>query len=209
MGRHALVDRGTALDRMVERFWLHGYDATSIDDLLGATGMHRGSFYRAFGDKHGAFLAALDRYVERAATEQVGPAISGRGSPRRRLLRLLHLRLDVALGTAGAGAPGGGHIPPGCLVANSALEVAAHDPATRAIVAAALEAMRVAVARLITEAIDAGEVDPTVDVPAAADQLFTILQGVNVLARTTGDRTHLRRVLTNAVTTALPAPTGA
>jgi AcrR family transcriptional regulator len=44
MGRRPLVDRGVALDRIMRRFWTHGYEATSIDDLLEASGMHRGSF---------------------------------------------------------------------------------------------------------------------------------------------------------------------
>ena len=37
----------------------------------------------------------------------------------------------------------------------------------------------------------------------AVDQVFPVLQGVNVLARAGGDRRHLRGVLTGAVRTAL------
>ena len=40
-----------------------GYEATSIDDLVAATGLHRGSLYKAFGSKRGIFLAALSRLV--------------------------------------------------------------------------------------------------------------------------------------------------
>lgn len=36
-----------------------GYEGTSIDDLVSATGLHRGSLYSAFGSKRGIFLAVL------------------------------------------------------------------------------------------------------------------------------------------------------
>jgi TetR/AcrR family transcriptional regulator, transcriptional repressor for nem operon len=41
-----------------------GYEGTSIDDLVKALNLHRGSLYKAFGSKRGLFLAVLRRYVE-------------------------------------------------------------------------------------------------------------------------------------------------
>src|ERR1700720_4979751 len=55
-------DRIEALDRAMAVFWSRGYEATSIDDLVRATGIGRGSLYGTFGDKRQLFLAALDRY---------------------------------------------------------------------------------------------------------------------------------------------------
>ena len=36
--------------------WKHGYAATSLDDLVAATGMNRPSLYAAFGDKCDLYL---------------------------------------------------------------------------------------------------------------------------------------------------------
>lgn len=36
-----------------------GYEAASVDDLVAATGLHRGSLYGAFGSKRGLFVATL------------------------------------------------------------------------------------------------------------------------------------------------------
>ncbi|MCP2871794.1 TetR/AcrR family transcriptional regulator, partial [Salmonella enterica subsp. enterica serovar Typhimurium] len=47
-------------------FWSRGYHGTSLPDLLEATNLSRGSLYAAFGDKHGLFLCALDRYIDDA-----------------------------------------------------------------------------------------------------------------------------------------------
>lgn len=39
-----------------------GYAATSIDHLVDATGVHRGSLYGVFGSKHGLFVRVLDAH---------------------------------------------------------------------------------------------------------------------------------------------------
>jgi TetR/AcrR family transcriptional repressor of nem operon len=198
-----LVAQDVALDRVMCRFWAHGYEATSIDDLLEATGMHRGSFYRVFGDKRSAFQAALGRYGEMVGDRHVLPALRGRGSPCRRLLALLYARLDAALGVSSDGPAGDGGGGPGCLVVNTAIELAPHDGRARTEVAGSLDAMRSVIGCLVEEAIAVGEVDAGIDGELAADQIFTLLQGVNVLSCAGGDRTRLRRLLRRTVESAL------
>jgi TetR/AcrR family transcriptional repressor of nem operon len=60
-------DRSQVLDRAMALFWTRGYEATSIHDLVEATGVNRGSIYGTFGDKKGLFLAVLDHYLETVA----------------------------------------------------------------------------------------------------------------------------------------------
>ena len=40
-----------------------GYEGTSVQDLVDATGVGRGSLYAAFGSKEGLYLAAMDRWI--------------------------------------------------------------------------------------------------------------------------------------------------
>lgn len=49
-------------------FLCTGYEATSIDDLVEATGVHRGSLYKAFGSKRGLFLPVLEQVFEGAGS---------------------------------------------------------------------------------------------------------------------------------------------
>ena len=49
-----------AVDAAAAVFRQRGYVATSIDHLVEATGVHRGSLYGVFGSKHGLFLRVLD-----------------------------------------------------------------------------------------------------------------------------------------------------
>ena len=203
MGRKPLVERDVALDRVLGRFWASGYEATSIDDLLLATGMHRGSFYRAFGDKHAAFMAALDRYAAIVGETQITPALTGGGPACRRLLRLLYARLDAALGVVAPTPAADPGERPGCLVVNTAVEVAAHDDTAGATAGALLGLMHAAIRHLVDEAVAAGEVAPNVDAELVADQIFTLLQGVNVMCRVGADRRDLRRLLRRTVETTL------
>ncbi|WP_029678535.1 TetR/AcrR family transcriptional regulator [Bifidobacterium sp. 7101] len=59
MGRKRSFDDDEVLARACKVFLEHGYEGTSIDALVKATGLLRGSLYGAFGSKRGMFVAAL------------------------------------------------------------------------------------------------------------------------------------------------------
>jgi AcrR family transcriptional regulator len=63
-GRPKLFDREQALDRALELFWAHGYEATSLADLVAATGAKAPTLYAEFENKEGLFRAVMERYVE-------------------------------------------------------------------------------------------------------------------------------------------------
>lgn len=46
-----------------EAFRRNGYGATSVDDLVSATGAPRASLYHVFGSKYGLFRRALDEAI--------------------------------------------------------------------------------------------------------------------------------------------------
>lgn len=52
------LDAEVSLDRDADVFWLRGFEATSIQDLVEATGVGRASFYATFGDKETLFARA-------------------------------------------------------------------------------------------------------------------------------------------------------
>ncbi|WP_413725820.1 TetR/AcrR family transcriptional regulator [Sodalis sp. RH16] len=62
-GRPKQFDRDSALDKALEMFWRHGYEATSMSDLVEATGAKAPTLYAEFGNKEGLFRAAVERYV--------------------------------------------------------------------------------------------------------------------------------------------------
>ena len=70
MGRTREFDEATVLDAAAGTFGRLGFAGTSVDALVAATGLHRGSLYGAFGSKRGVFVAAL----RRACEDPSGPA---------------------------------------------------------------------------------------------------------------------------------------
>lgn len=59
MGRNRTFVESDVVAKCAEMFRTTGYEGTSIDDLVQATGLHRGSLYKAFGSKRGLFVLAL------------------------------------------------------------------------------------------------------------------------------------------------------
>jgi len=59
------------LDKAVRLFWQKGYKATSVTDIVHATGLNTASMYKEFGDKDGVFEEALDHYRQQI----IGPRV--------------------------------------------------------------------------------------------------------------------------------------
>ena len=57
-------DRGHVLQEAAHIFKQKGYNGTSIDDILKATGLSRSSLYDSFQDKHNLYLQALEIYKQ-------------------------------------------------------------------------------------------------------------------------------------------------
>ncbi|MFD2417711.1 TetR/AcrR family transcriptional regulator [Amycolatopsis pigmentata] len=64
MARSRDFDEGETLVRVGEVFARFGYAGTSIDQLVQATGLKRGSLYQAFASKAGLFRNAFRHLVE-------------------------------------------------------------------------------------------------------------------------------------------------
>jgi AcrR family transcriptional regulator len=104
-------DPNEALDRAMTAFWSRGYEATSIDDLVEATGIGRGSLYGTFGDKRQLFITALDHYWNTVAAQMIAELSDpdGRCAIERMFDVLIRRASDPA-------------VPRGCLITNTALE---------------------------------------------------------------------------------------
>lgn len=63
MARTPEYNRQQVLEAAMNVFWRDGYSATSINKLVAATEINRGSLYQAFGNKAGLFNEVLDHYM--------------------------------------------------------------------------------------------------------------------------------------------------
>lgn len=62
LGRPRKYDPDKALSAALQEFRKRGYAATSLDNLVDATGMNRPSLYAAFGTKKEIFLNSIDHF---------------------------------------------------------------------------------------------------------------------------------------------------
>ncbi len=62
MARPKAFNEEEVLEKSMTLFWQKGYNATTIQDLVDATGINKPSIYNTYGDKENIFLKALDFY---------------------------------------------------------------------------------------------------------------------------------------------------
>ncbi len=60
-----LFDRNDVIDKSIELFWHNGFSASSIQQVVKATGLKPGSIYHAFGSKEGLFRESLEIYAQK------------------------------------------------------------------------------------------------------------------------------------------------
>ncbi len=79
MARPKEFNHDEVLEKAMQVFWAKGYECTSMQNLVDAMGINRGSLYATFGDKHSLHLATLDRYYRYQINGMLAP-LSGSGS---------------------------------------------------------------------------------------------------------------------------------
>ena len=136
MARPREFEPAEALDAITETFWSRGFDGTSLQDLVEATGLKKGSLYAAFGDKRAMYHAALRNYDSQEITKAV-ESLRRPGSPKERIARLF----DAVL-AAGPSAKG-------CLICNASIDQAPLDRAAREMLAVSIARMENAVVQAL------------------------------------------------------------
>ncbi len=160
------------LSKAMEAFWSHGYEATSMQDLVNCMGINRGSIYATFGDKRALFIQALRRY-DTIHRYDWAAAIARSRSPAEAIVGIFEEAIDAAL-------HGGGRS--GCLLVNTALELSPHDAEISEIVEHAFSEMEAFFCRKLAEGQACGDVPSDVEPVDTARALLSLFIGLRVLA---------------------------
>jgi TetR/AcrR family transcriptional repressor of nem operon len=172
-------DESVAIEAAMQRFWAAGYAATSVRDLGDAMGLGSASVYNAFGDKRTLFTQCLDRYLDanmRARIARVEKTLPPRQAIETFLTEIVERSLENRLG---------------CLLVNSALEVAPRDPRIADIVAERMGELEAFFRRCVVAGQSDGSISPDEDAADVARLLLTTVMGLRVLARGNPKRTLL------------------
>ncbi|MFF7351356.1 TetR/AcrR family transcriptional regulator [Streptomyces filipinensis] len=178
MARTKEFDPDAALQSALELFWRRGYEATSMADLVAHLGIGRASLYATFGSKHALYLSALERYGQTQnplLTEELS-----RPGPVLPAVRALVLRF-AAEATAEATRQRG------CLVTNTAVELAAHDTAAARRVEQSWDHLETLLHSALVRAQAQGELTADRTPLPLARTLLVLLQGLRVVGKASTD----------------------
>jgi TetR/AcrR family transcriptional repressor of nem operon len=181
LARPRAFDEDKALDAAIECFWRHGLEATSVRDLASEMGINGPSLYNAFGGKHALFVMALERYAQRSMRERV-ERLEREASAKSAIRGLFHELIEVSIRDQHRR---------GCLIVNSALEIAPHDVELRGVIASYLHEIEMFFRRCLERGQEAGEIDPAVDPCDMARHFLGIVLGIRVAARFRPERALL------------------
>lgn len=189
MGRPREFDEAAVLDAATQCFWEHGYEATSVRGLADKTGLTGASLYNAFGDKRALYRRALDHYIDASFADRMR-RLEGKLPPRQAIDAFFSEIIQRSLDDPQH---------KGCMLVNSALEIAPHDLEFREIVADVLSQIEA----FFRRCVHAGQRDGTITTFQSATDLGRLLLsvhiGLRVLARTRPERALLEGVVRPAL----------
>lgn len=164
VGRPREFDEDAVLEAAMGAFWSKGYEATSMADLCCCTGLHKGSLYQTFGDKHELFMRSLKRYADEEFREVAAVAFESE-SP------LENIRAAVQKICDDAGSE------KGCMMINSMVELAPRDPAVKQALQGFGQQRMQAITGMIAMAQESGELRANTAPEKLARQLMMTMAG--------------------------------
>lgn len=185
-GRPKVFDREAALDKALNLFWTHGYEGTSLADLVAATGAKAPTLYAEFANKEGLFRAAMERYVEKFSAWRdtslgndellVDQAIEG------------YFRATAACFTD-RDSPGG------CFFICTSTTLSAASAEIATMLQQQHQSQESTLSHFLLRRQQRGELSESVNIAAVARYLGCMLQGMSVRAREGAPRADLDNII--------------
>ncbi|TYA74000.1 TetR/AcrR family transcriptional regulator [Seonamhaeicola marinus] len=138
------------LEKGMEILWFKGYNATSVNDIVKAAEVPKGSFYFYFESKEDFVVKAIDKYFGMMFTPANEILQDKTKSPKERLLafnayRIAELKEQL-------------NCKMGCMVCNISNEMSEHSENIRRAIVVKMDYMIATIAQIVQEAKDLGEI---------------------------------------------------
>jgi TetR/AcrR family transcriptional repressor of nem operon len=159
-----------------------GYEGSSLNDLMEATGLKKGGIYRHFSSKEELAAEAFD-YTWEAAWNARLLHVDEKASGIEKLKQFIANSVDYRSPIAG-----------GCPILNSAMDADDGNPVLRARVAKALRSWLTRLQTIVEQAKEGGETRTGVDPSAVATLIIASLEGALMMSRLERNDDPLRRV---------------
>lgn len=183
-GRPREFDIERALESATRQFWAVGYEATSLTDLLKVMKLSKSSLYQAFGNKEALFIRCLDYFQNTMADDLLGK-LHRAESPRQFLADYLEGVIDEASKPSGR---------KGCLLVNTANELAQRNASVSAAVAKGSQHMMKVFTAAIQLAQERGEIATAVPAEDLARYYFSSVSGLRTMVKAGASRAELEPI---------------
>jgi TetR/AcrR family transcriptional regulator, transcriptional repressor for nem operon len=174
MARPIEFDYDNVLENAMQQFWSEGYEASSVQKLLDATGINRGTLYNSFGDKDTFFTLCIDRYNKKLKAAIDATLGNSKLSASDAIETYMSNLTTLAPAKQRA---------MGCLLVNSVCESINLDKAMKTLIRKSLNTVQRALQSRTRELEKAKQLKRGMKADQAAESLMNLLQGLYVSAR--------------------------
>jgi len=178
------MTRRKILEASRELFNTKGFNATTIGDLVDATGMQKGSLYFHFSGKDDIAREVLNEAT--AEFMQFLDNALGGDSPGASLDEFLRCALEKHLATGFVG---------GCIFGNTALEMSDFDPEFAGMIDKVFDEWISRVATAVAGAQNRGQIRTDISSEALAKQIIATIEGGIMMSRLKKDERPMRECL--------------
>jgi len=178
-------DEVEVLRKAKDVFTEKGYNGTSMDDLVQATGLSRSSIYDTFGDKHGLFLRTLDQY-KTAQLDDLTQLQAKTDSPKKKIRIIFDYTVKDILTDEER---------KGCMLVNASIEMSCVDKVIAKAALESMEEMEGHLYMLIKEGQAKGEIAKKASPKALARYLYNSLMGLRMVGKSRPDADALRETV--------------
>ncbi|PGL70702.1 TetR/AcrR family transcriptional regulator [Bacillus sp. AFS055030] len=183
MARSKEFEVDAVLLKAMRLFWEQGYEKTSMQDLVSHMGIHKGSMYDTFGDKQSLYFKSLERYIEFSQQTLIKELANTR-SAKEAIQVFFELSIDKQE-----------ELPTGCLIVNTAVELAKHDLEARDWVLQSWGFTEQLIHDIILEGQRMGELSKKLDAKELSYYFINAIIGFRVMVKTDPDREKLRKIM--------------
>ncbi|QUG73647.1 TetR family transcriptional regulator (plasmid) [Erwinia sp. E602] len=187
-GRPREFDREQALIAARDLFWRHGYEGTSLADLVAALGIASARIYKAFGSKEQLYREAIGHY------EQYEGGFAARALQHPQILSAVRQMLEQAVVLYTDSEP-----PAGCMVVSAAGGLSEENQPLAQWLAQQRKDRTAEIVARLQQAQAEGQLRAEAAAQPLGEYYATVLHGLSVQARDGASRERLNAAVTLAM----------
>ena len=186
MTKTKLYDKDEMLQKAMTLFWKQGFHATSMQELVNYLGINRSSIYDSFGSKKNLFDDALEFYCN-SAREATLELLNNEPKVKNGIMKLLESSIFCVIDDIDK---------KGCFVVNTASELIPGDRELLLALIKNKEIFETIFYEYLLKGKENGEITSDVDLKIISHLVYTMLCGINIVAKIQDDRKCLVEQIT-------------